>query len=188
MYTIDIVTWNEKEALYEYFLLKKKIFFDDEKWPILLNGNDENLAAPDEFDEGSTFLLLSHSVDGVIGIARYCILNRLFPHRDILAFRYEHLKQNFGPDMIATINSFAVKRSYRRSSEAKNSEKKYASDELWLRLRQELINSSISVVILTTDFGRGSKFFSRHGFYEIDSPQYLFGREKKYINMEIELN
>jgi len=186
MYSTIIFNYKDQENFKEYLHFKKRIFVDEGNWNLPLDKSEKEVL-PDEFDADSSFILLREN-DENIGVARFTILINAFPYKSILLKYFNIINKYIDECEIATINSFAILTTYRRSGAEENKKKMIASEYLWKQIKCELISNNIKLVLITTDEGRGEHFFSRIGFNKLGEASLLFDTKTKYINMGIVLS
>jgi GNAT superfamily N-acetyltransferase len=167
----------------QYLSIRYRIFAEEEGWSLPHKRGDEPI--PDPFDDESLFVMASKR-DGIgIGILRGTELRKRVPYEDLIG-KYlvnEHLKEFNG--QIATLNSLAVHREYRRHSFQMLQDRRKESVSFFLldEIIGWLCERGTRIIIASTGSISAARLLYQFGFYILDEPIPFRGPFKRVSNM-----
>lgn len=160
---------DDRDAFRWYLRLKSEIFLHEQGWSLAVDPKT-NLAASDEADGKSYFVLACDADGSAVGVVRGTLLNDAFPHRDFLEHHLQRGGIQLDMSQLATVNSLAVVRELRGvPREIAGRERPVTTGKAlmcdlvdWLRAQGAL------AVIFTTIKGVPAVFFEHLGSYVMD--------------------
>ena len=187
MLTLQRFTMNDDAvAFHGYRRLKRDVFIAEQGWALAVDPTT-NLAAVDEADAKSCFVLAHDASGAAVGVVRGTLLSAAFPHRDFL----EHHLQRGGISMalpqMATINALAVRRDLRGVpvAVAGCGRPMTAGKALMVHVVDWLREQGVLAVVLTTIKGVPGVFFEHLGCYVMDPLFRVAPADFDLINMAL---
>jgi hypothetical protein len=184
----DFVTFQQGEGggLFDAYLkIKYDVFIEEMRWSKIPHSKANRMALPDQYDGESTFCGEVDQIDGLVGVVRGTLPKRLADmyraelYSDFAALDFVRALDG----RIATINSLAVRREYRRASflcgcdRLLGSPPIAVSETLMKNMILELSNMGAEVILLSAIDGPAFSLARRIGFKTISPPHIFLARD-----------
>jgi hypothetical protein len=173
-----------------FLKIKYQVFIDEMGWTSLPHSKSDKSAFIDSFDKASFFTVITNQNGQTLGIGRATLAKNGLPHKTLYQ---RHLNQKTIKSLnnnIATINSIAVIRGLR----GKLYMSKLFKNEITIgqyilfALTNWIRKFEGQLIFISTQISCSLNFFTRSGYYLIDSPFYYSKSPKPLVNMAMLVN